>query len=492
MNTYNKTNVLKIARYECLTSSLFFTAYFFKQRNKSKFIVNDHHRLICEKLDRVYKGEIKRLIINIAPRYSKTELAVKTFIANGFALNPSCKFIHLSYADDLALDNSEAVRDLVQSEEYQQLFPDVQIKPSSKAKDKWYTTKGGGVLARSAGGQVTGFGAGKVESIDENVKLNEFLADIDRKRDFSGAIIIDDPIKPEDAESEVIRERINSRFDSTIRSRVNSRNTPIIIIMQRLHEQDLCGYLLEQDPDEWEVLSLPCIQEDERGNEFALWPHKHTLNELKRLEELDVIMFNRQYQQEPMPREGFLYSPFRTYRELPLYQNSFRKAYIDTADEGSDFLCSIVYVEMEHAAYVIDVLYTDERMETSEPLTAKQLSNHKVELVKIESNNGGKGFAREVERQTRVLENYLTEFVPFHQTGNKVTRIITNQAKVNNLIYMPEGWDTRWPKFFKAVSQYKAQGKNKHDDAPDVLTGIVEDFGMNSRSNNLDLLSNLL
>jgi predicted phage terminase large subunit-like protein len=474
MSTYKEANVLKVARYECLASSLFFTAYFHKHRYNSKFIVNFHHKLICEKLDQVYRGEVKRLIINLAPRYSKTELAVKNFIANGFALNPACKFIHLSYADDLALDNSETVRDIVQSVEYQQLFPEVKIKPSSKAKDKWYTTAGGGVLARSAGGQVTGFGAGKVDPEEDDIR--EFMTDIEQKQGFAGAIVIDDPIKPDQAESELVRERINNRFDSTIRSRVNSRNTPIIIIMQRLHEHDLCGYLLEQEPDEWEVLTLPCIQEDEHGNQFALWPHKHTLEELKELEELDAIMFSRQYQQDPMPREGFLYSPFRTYREMPASNQAIRKAYIDTADQGADFLCSIVYVEQAAAIYVLDVLYTDARMEETEPLVAMQMMQHKVKTARIESNNGGLGFARQVETQTRVLGNTGTTFKPFHQSANKITRIHTNQAKVNNLIYMPDGWDIRWPKFFKAVTQYKAQGKNSHDDAPDALTGVVEEF----------------
>ena len=88
----------------CLSGSLIFTRYFFKKRFNRKFVIGDHHRKISDVLDRVYSGEIARLIINIAPRYSKTEIAVKNFIANGLAINPAAKFIHLSYSDDLALD----------------------------------------------------------------------------------------------------------------------------------------------------------------------------------------------------------------------------------------------------------------------------------------------------------------------------------------------------------------------------------------------------
>ena len=140
-------------RYKTQKSLLFFTRYFFVQRFKRKFVIGDHHQLICEALEKVLKGEITRLIINIAPRYGKTEVAVKNFIAHGLALNPSAKFIHLSYSDDLALDNSEDVRDIIKSTEYQELFPEVQVKPNTDSKKKWYTTKDGGVYATSAAGQ---------------------------------------------------------------------------------------------------------------------------------------------------------------------------------------------------------------------------------------------------------------------------------------------------------------------------------------------------
>ena len=113
---------------ECLSSSLFFTRYFYKKRNGRKFVVNDHHKIICDALDQVLAGKLTRLIINVAPRYSKTELAVKNFMALGLALNAGAKFIHLTYAAKLALDNSEETRDIVMHPDYQELFPQVKIK----------------------------------------------------------------------------------------------------------------------------------------------------------------------------------------------------------------------------------------------------------------------------------------------------------------------------------------------------------------------------
>lgn len=458
-----------MARYKTLQSSLFFTRYFFKKRYNRKFVIGEHHRLICEALDRVLRGEITRLIINIAPRYGKTEVAVKNLIANGLALNPAAKFIHLSYSDDLALDNSEEVRDLVNHEAYQVLFPEVQVKKGSDAKKKWYTTAGGGVYATSAGGQVTGFGAGHVDS-DEAADLNEFMTDIEQKQGFAGALIIDDPIKPEDADSELKRTRINARFDSTIRNRVNSRKTPIILIMQRLHEEDLCGHILANEPDVWTVLSLPSIKAD--GT--ALWPFKHTLEELEEMERIDPITFGRQHRQNPQPIAGRLYKSFKTYTELPPGAVR-RKAVIDTADEGTDFLCSIVYTPLRTGYYVLDVYYTNKGMEVTEPRTAEQMDMHQVQLCKVESNNGGRAFARNVERICREQGNTKTAFKWFHQHRNKAARIFTQAADVQNMIYYPADWEKRWPDFAKAVKSYLAAGVNAHDDGPDALTMIIEE-----------------
>jgi predicted phage terminase large subunit-like protein len=466
-----KVTEIDLLRYKVKSSLIFFTRYLFKKRNNRRFVVGEHHVLICEALERVLRGECTKLIINIAPRYGKTELAVKNFIAHGLAQNPKAKFIHLSYSDTLALDNSEEVKDMVQEAEYQEVFPHVQIKRDSKAKKKWYTTEGGGVYATSSNGQVTGFGAGNVDDIDKEAdsELDEFMKDLDLKEGFGGAIIIDDPLKPEDAYSDVRREKVNSRFDSTIRNRVNSRKTPIIIIMQRLHPQDLCGYVLANEPGEWEVLSLPSIKPD--GT--ALWPFKHTIDELNKLWKLNSIVFQSQHLQDPKPVEGLLYKVLREYRELPAGMSRI-KAVIDTADTGDDYLCCIIYRPFLTGYYILDVLYTSEGMETTEPETARFLSKWEVDEVKIESNNGGRGFARNIEKAMRELGNRRTRVEWFHQKDNKEVRIFTHAAEVQNMIFLPHGWDVTMPAFHSAITGYLAKGQNKHDDGPDALTMVIE------------------
>lgn len=448
------------------SDTLNFTRYFFHFASGGRqFIVGKHHRLICDKLNDVLQGRCRKLIINIAPRYGKTEVAVKNFIAAGLALNPASRFIHLSYSGTLAVDNSIAIKDIINAPEYRELFP-TRVKYGSDTKAKWETEQGGGVYATSTLGQITGFGAGAVDVEGEPYK-------------FSGAIVIDDPIKPEDALSDVEREKVNRRFETTIRNRVNSRSTPIIIIMQRLHENDLCGYLQAIEPDEWEVLSIPCLEYDEAtGTEQSLWPFKHTVEELHKIEAANSFVFDTQYMQNPKPIEGLMYANLRTYATLPL-DKGVRKNYTDTADEGADFLCSICYYETKTAMYITDVLYTNRPMEYTEVKTAEMLVRNDTQRVKIESNNGGRGFARNVEKNVRAYTGATAKrmhFKAFHQSAKKQVRIFTRSAEVQNLIFFPEDWEVRWPQFANAVRGYRKEGVNLHDDAPDALTGMAEDF----------------
>lgn len=289
--------------------------------------------------------------------------------------------------------------------------------------------------------------------------------------------MIDDPIKPEDALSDVKREKINQRFETTIRNRVNSRNTPIIIIMQRLHENDLCGYLMKTEPGEWTVLSLPAIENEADGKEVPLWDFKHTLDELHHLNKINPFTFETQYMQNPTPMVGLMYGVFKTYKEIPYTNRAIRKNYTDTADTGIDKLCSIDYIDTEIGNFILNVLYTDAPMEVTEPKVATMLAKDGITVANIESNNGGRGFARNVEKQSRIIGNDETEIKWFHQSGNKEVRIFTRSAEVMNLTYMPEGWETLFPEFHAEIKSFRKFGKNAHDDGADALTGTVEKRG---------------
>lgn len=461
---------LKVHKVLCQDSLLFFTRYFFKKRYKRKFVIGDHHILIATALEKVLSGETKRLIVNIAPRYSKTELGVINFIAHALAVNPSALFLHLSYSQEVALNNSEMTRDLINTQEYQEMFPKVRIKKASTAKKKWYTEDGGGIYATAMGGQVTGFGAGKVD-IEEEEEIDDFITSIEAKEGFGGAIVIDDSMKPDDADSSLARGKVNNKFDSTMVNRVNSVNTPIIIIGQRLHPEDLCGYV-QLDNDEWTVLSLPCIYEEE-GKEKSLWPFKHKLEELYKMREKNVVVFDRQYLQDPKPLKGLLYTKFLTYSEID-FEIGRVKSYTDTADTGSDFLCSIIYTEHLNNIYLLDVYYSDEPNEITEIEVAERHTRFNVNLSRIESNNGGRAFARNVERLCRDAGNYKADITWFHQSKNKEARIKSNSSTIQNTVIYPHNWEIIWRKFNRAMTTYMSAGKNGHDDAPDSMSGVVE------------------
>lgn len=247
-----------------------YTRWMFLQRKGFAWQRADHHRIVCDALMRVYRGECKRLIINIPPRYSKTEL-VNNFVSWTTGKAPDSEFILTSYSSQLASNNSWQIRETVLHPAYREIFPAVTLRSDSAAKHEWRTSQGGIVYAAGAGGTITGYGAGKHRS------------------GFGGAIIIDDPHKADEARSDVIRQGVIEWFQNTLESRKNSpEDTPIILIMQRLHEKDLAGWLIEGgNGEEWEVVSLPALRED--GT--ALWPEKHTVDRLRMMQQAAPYTF---------------------------------------------------------------------------------------------------------------------------------------------------------------------------------------------------------
>lgn len=450
----------------------FFVRYFFKNFNGRKFVMNDHHLEIIQALQDVINGKTKRLIINIAPRYSKTELAVKNFIAFCLAMNSAAKFIHLSYSDTLALDNSEEIKDFIQSAEFQEFF-NVDIKKDSKSKKKWYTTNGGGVYATSAGGQVTGFGAGKVD--EENAIISEVIDEIENAKGFGGAIIIDDPIKPDDTDSDTIREKINNRFDSTIRSRVNSRNTPIIIVMQRLHPADLTGYLLDIEPDEWTVLSMPAIKAD--GS--ALWPHKHTIEELNHLNDVNNSVFQSQYMQDPSPKEGLMFAKDElNYYDPEAVDLSSPEAcvgFVDVADKGADNHSVPIGKLVGQKIFLVDTVFTKEGTDVNVGDTIRMANKYTPEYMQIEANFGGGLYNNLMNVHPDPPINGVTALIDIIAKGNKHVRIQTMAGFIKKYFVFQNNFDknTEYGRFMANLCEYRKTGGNKHDDAPDSLAGLA-------------------
>ena len=265
------------------TDLLAFTDHMMLARKGKPMRRNYHQDLICQALERVVIGQSKRLIINISPRAGKTELAVISFMAWCMGNWPHSHFIHASYSKRLATANTYAVRSIMQSEEYLKVFDHTALMDDSRAKDEFRTEHGGVVYATGSDGTITGYGAGAMDDT------------------FAGAIIIDDPHKAGEGDSDVMRQNVIDWFQNTMESRKNSESTPIIIIMQRLHENDLSGFLLDGgNGEKWDHIKIPAITES--GDSF--WPDQFPITMLERMQEANPYVFAGQYMQEPAPIGG--------------------------------------------------------------------------------------------------------------------------------------------------------------------------------------------
>ena len=341
---------------------------------------------------------------------------------------------------------------------FSDVFPGVRIKQGDGAMNLW-SLEGGynNYLATSPTGTATGFGA--------------------------SLLIIDDLIKnAEEANNELTKEKHWSWFTDTMISRLEEGGK-IIIIMTRWASDDLAGRALEHFKEAGAKVRHICMK-------ALLNPETHEMlcpevlsykSYQGKIKAMGADIASANYQQEPIDLKGKLYTSFKTYSgELPEFKEI--RNYTDTADTGEDYLCSIDYgVTFANEAYVLDVLYTKEPMEVTEPATAKMLYEDGVDVSKIESNNGGRSFARNVERilQEKYDSNHTT-IKWFHQSKNKQARIYSNSSWVIQHIYYPKDWKNRWPEYYNAMNRYQREGQNKHDDAPDATTGIAENCGKKS------------
>lgn len=411
-----------VSRYMANEDLYFYSRYMFLRRKNFKWLKNHHHRVICDALMRVYRGECKRLIINVPPRYSKTELAVVNFITWCLGKVPDAEFIHTSYSTRLAVNNSWQARELLTTEAYQDVFR-ARLNEDSKAKDEWRTTAGGVLYATGAGGTITGYGAGK------------------QREGFSGAIIIDDPHKPDEATSEVMRANVIDWFQNTLESRLNSRETPIILIMQRLHENDLAGWLLAGGNGEsWEHVCLPAIQPD--GT--ALWPAKHSIEDLRRMEAASPYVFAGQYMQSPAPLEGGLFKPnqIQIIDALPAENIQWVRGWDLASTTDGDWTAGVKLGRLPNDRFVIGNclrLRVGPDARDAAIINTASLDGRTVK-ISIPQDPGQAG-KTQVLYLTRSLAGYRVTSSP--ESGDKVTRAepVAAQVNIGNVTMLRGDWN---------------------------------------------------
>ncbi|MGX4686317.1 phage terminase large subunit [Vagococcus sp. JNUCC 83] len=395
------------------------------------------------------------LVINEPPRHGKSRTGGK-FVEWTLGNDPTKKIMTGSYNETLSTVFSKNVRNTIQETKadeniivYSDIFPNVSIKHGDGAMNLW-SLEGqyNNYLATSPTGTATGFGA-----------------DI---------IIIDDLIKnAEEANNAMVLEKHWEWFTNTMLSRLETGGK-IIIIMTRWHSNDLAGKALKELPQMGFKLKHISMKAYDKETDTMLCDEVLSKEEyFRRSKTMGADIASANYQQEPIDIKGRLYQKLSTYETRSEYIKIWN--YTDTADAGKDYLCSIVFGETnDHMAEVLDVIYTKAPMEETEIAHAEQIKNNKVNHVRIEANSGGRGFSRNSERIVKERGYRGAYYETFHQSANKQSRILSNSALVENNVLFPSDWKIKWPEFYEAMVSYQKEGKNKNDDAPDTVTGIVE------------------
>jgi len=415
-------------------------------------------RDLCNKLQWfVEEAKEQIMVVNMPPRHGKSRSATN-FVRWLFGkYGKDIKVMTGSYNETLSETFAKQVRDGIAEKKtpgvtvYNDIFPGTKIKYGEAASKKW-ALEGSPIpnyLATSPTGTATGFGC--------------------------NIMIIDDVIKnAEEAYNANALEKLRDWFTNTMLSRTEN-GFKLIIIMTRWSNDDLAGFILSNYQNVIHV-NYKAVQDDGSMLCPAILSKEEFELKTKNMNK-DIVAAN--YQQEPIDIKGRLYSSFKTYTDIPRDDHGnplfkYLLNYTDTADEGSDYLCSICYGMYGDAYYILDVLYTKDAMEITEPAAARMLTNNNIGCAIIESNNGGRGFARNVEKECKELGNRHTNIKWFHQSKNKIARILSNSTSVMNNLYFPVNWMDKWPDFARDITRYQREGKNAHDDAPDALTGVYE------------------
>lgn len=488
----------EIIRDLCVRDHLFFTRYFFKLREGISFRANWHHRVMCNELQKVFDGETENLLLNVAPGSSKTELFVVNFMARGLALNPRARFLHLSYSDDLASTNSAKAKEIVQSAEFQELWP-MLIKDDSRSKKRWNVEvderTAGGCYAAALGGQITGFRAGHMVP------------------GFQGAIIVDDPLKPEDGFSQTKRDQANRKILSTVKSRKANPRTPLVVIMQRIAAEDPSGYILAGEvPGKWRHVLIPALitdeeiakcdlnivgdyddgERDDKGR-FSYWPYKEPLEELLAMEKgtakrgeksISTYVFSGQYQQRPSPLGGGLIKGawFGRYAKLPRLK--YRVIYADTAQktaQRNDFSVFECWgLGQDGNIYLIDLLRgkweAPELEQNAKDFWAKHKAVGPVHIagtlrkMKVEDKASGTGLIQSIARNNRIP----VEGIP--RETDKLTRLLDVQAEIKaGFVYLPEE-ATFVSDFIRECEAFTPDDSHDHDDQIDPMIDAINDM----------------
>ena len=409
-------------------------------------------------------------------------------------LDPNQKIAIGSYESTTAQGFNKDVQRNIDSDEYRELFPNTFLNGTGKQTFSNIYARNNKMC------EMVGH-RGSVVAVGRSGALTSKTVDV---------MIMDDLYKDyEEGNSPLIREKAWKWYTSVVKTRLHN-DSQELMVFTRWNEDDLVGRLEKEEvvieakcmadlvnipQGAWVKINFEAIKESEpteldpRQPGEALWESRHSKVTLNEKRSLDKTLFDCLYQGKPASKEGMLYQSFKEYFDLRIFGAVIGKGnYTDVADEGSDYLCSVCYDKIRTnklddkgkpfiAIAITDIVYSKEPIEKTTEEVPAMLDRTNTRYANVESNNGGKSFAIIIRPKTKASISW------FYQGGNKESRIITNAGKVMEHIYFPPGWQTKWPLFYSDLSGFKRLfAANKNDDAPDVLTGIIEKEILNSKS----------
>jgi predicted phage terminase large subunit-like protein len=461
-----KQNAIKreFHRRRAISKLVDFTTY-----TKDNYEVNWHHDYMCNKLDKFISGEIKKLMIFVPPQHGKSEIATRRAPAKILGDFPNKKIAICAYNHTVASKFNRDVQRIIDSEEYKSVYPKTNLNGKNiRTTHSWLRNSDEFEIVDHEGSLVSVGVGGALTS---------------RKLDI---LIVDDIYKDaKEAWSPVTRRNVIDWYNTTAETRLHN-DSQTLIVFTRWHEEDLGGYLLKHEPNDWEVVSFPAIKDDNSNVDDpreigeALWEERHSKTKLLKVKAKDIITFQSLYQQDPKPSEGLLYSRgFKTYGSEKIKEfeelGTPVKSYTDTADKGKDYLCTLIFWEYEKKAYIKDVILTKDDMSVTIPLWAEKHKENKVNLAKIEYNNGGHPFKLYAEDKLRSEFNYhACSIEGFHQSENKEARILSQASWVQDNVLFPENWHIIWSELYNLLHKYMKEAKNENDDPQDTITGVAE------------------
>jgi predicted phage terminase large subunit-like protein len=433
---------------------------FYELNPQTRFISGLHIEMMAAKLEACRQGKIKRLIINLPPRNLKSHCTTIAFVAWWLGHNPSGHVICASYGQDLSDKMARDCRTIMLSSWYQRLFPT--RLSNRQAVHDFITTEQGTRMATSVGGVLTGRGA--------------------------DLILIDDPLKPDDALSEPRRKAVNEWYDNTLLSRLNDKaNGCIIIIMQRLHQDDLVGHVLEQEP--WEVLSFPAIAEEDETLEIesilgkrsferkvgeALHPERESLAIYQAMRQtIGEYNFVSQYQQDPAPLGGAMvktnwlkfYEPY----EQPESYNRIVQSW-DTANKAtelSDYSVCTTWCVLYKKYYLLNVFRRRLNYPDLKRMVIQQAQRFEANAILIEDKASGTQLIQDL-----IFDGVLgvTEYKPPPGT-DKIMRLHAQTAMIENgFVFLPRS--ASWlPDYIRELTGFPG---TKYDDQVDSTTQFLD------------------